>query len=233
VQFVNAIIVENLNYTYPDGRRGLRDVFLSVEDGSRVALVGSNGSGKSTFLLHLNGLLNGTGLIEIMGVSRSRKNMKLIRKKIGYLFSHIDYQFIMPDLLNDIMISIPGGIDMESKIGEARTWLNKFKLSDYEQYSPLELSSGEMKRAALAGVLARKPDVLILDEPLNAVDRKASMDLIEILSSLHHTMIMATHRQLLVRELATHVAVMENGSIAGYYTVKEGLKRDDVQGLLI
>ena len=90
-----------------------------------------------------------------------------------------------------------------------------------------------MKKAALAGVLARRPAVLLLDEPLNAVDRKASMELIDIIRGLPHTMIMATHRLLPVKELATHIAVMKEGQVTGCYAAAEGLKRKDVRELLM
>lgn len=230
---MNAVTVKNLSYTYPDGRRGLVNVSLSVEKGSRVALVGSNGSGKSTLLLHLNGLLDGAGEIEVMGIPRRKKNMGRIRRSIGYLFSQIDYQFIMPDLINDVMISIPGNRSGEERAREARLWLARFGLEEYEGASPLELSSGEMKKAALAGVLAREPGLIILDEPLNTIDRRASMELLKILSELPQTMIMATHRLLPVRKLATHIAVMEKGRITGYYPAREGLERKDVLDLLM
>ncbi len=230
---MNAVTVKNLSYTYPDGRRGLKDISLVVKKGSRVALVGSNGSGKSTLLLHLNGLLDGAGEIEIMGIPRRKKNMGHIRHSIGYLFSQIDYQFIMPDLINDVMISIPGTGTGEERAREARLWLARFGLEEYEGASPLELSSGEMKKAALAGVLAREPGLIILDEPLNTIDRRASMELMKILRKLPQTMIMATHRLLPVRELATHIAVMEEGIITGYYPAREGLERKDVLDLLM
>lgn len=230
---MNSIVIENLNYTYTDGRRGLNNVNLTVERGSRVALVGENGCGKSTLLLHINGLLDGPGLIEVMGLRRSKKNMKDIRRSIGCLFNPVEYQFIMPELAHDIMLSIQGSLSDQEKYAAALEWLKKFNLEQYASCSPLELSSGEMKRAALAGVIAREPDVLLLDEPLNNIDRKAAFDLIEILASMKQTMLIATHRLLIAEKLATHIALMKDGTVAEYYTAEEALAEKAVKDLLL
>jgi len=230
---MNSIVIENLNYKYQDGRQGLNNVNLTVEEGSRVALVGKNGSGKSTLLLHINGLLDGPGHIEVMGLKRTKKNMKSIRRSIGCLFNPIEYQFVMPDLVNDIMISLPGELSDQEKYNSAMLWLKKFNLEQYALNSPLELSSGEMKRAALAGVIAREPEVLLFDEPLNNIDRQAAFDLVKTLSSMKQTMLIATHRLLIAEKLATHIALMENGTIVDYCTAKKGLAKKAVRDLLL
>ena len=229
---MDALKIENLSFTYPDGRSGLKDVSFTIKKGERLALVGSNGSGKSTLLLHINGLLDGKGNIEVMGMPRSRANMKKIRKSIGYLFSQVDYQFIMPDLRNDILLSIPEHYSGESRLNKCSEWLKQFSLSAYSERSPLELSSGEMKRAALAGVLAREPEILILDEPLSNLDKQSSLQLIEILKGLHHTMVFASHRKILVEKLATKIAVMYNGRLTGIYPAERISEIPEIQNLL-
>lgn len=210
----SGIQIRNLSYSYPDGKQALDGLNLEVAAHSRLVLAGPNGSGKSTLLLHLNGLLDGPGEIRIAGLSRSRRNMRKIRKIIGYLFSQVEYQFIMPDLLNDVMLSVPDDVsDINDRRDLAMGWLARLGLEEYAERSPLELSSGEMKRAALAGILAGEPEVILMDEPLNNLDRASSMQLMDILSSLEQTMVIATHRRLLAEKCATRLAFMEKGRI--------------------
>ena len=228
-----AIYVNSLSYRYPDGRLALDNVGLAIAPLSRLVLAGPNGSGKSTLLLHMNGLLDGQGEIRVAGIPRSRKNMGAIRKRIGYLFSQVEYQFIMPDLLNDVMLSVPDVIDsMDQRKDIAMGWLEKLGLEGYAGRSPLDLSSGEMKRAALAGILAREPEVILMDEPLSNMDKKSSMQLLEILSTLKQTMVIATHRRLLAEKCATHVAFMQEGRITGTYDVSSGLGSREAEEVL-
>ncbi len=231
---MKAIVVKNLSYRYPDGREGLSGVDLEVLAGMKVCLLGRNGSGKTTLLLHLNGLLDGDGTIEVMGVRRGRTTVPEMRRRVGILFSHVEHHFIMNDLLNDVILSVDDAAapTAEGKRLRAMEWLERFDLVRYRDCSPLELSAGEMKRAALAGVLAREPDVLLLDEPLQGLDRENAARLVSLLKPLEKTMLVATHQRFLVEEIATHVAVMERGKVAGLYTKREGLERKDVRGLL-
>jgi len=219
---MKSLVIKNLNYRYPDGTDALREAALAIERGSRLALLGGNGSGKTTLLLHIAGLLDGDGFIEVMGVERSKKTIEEIRRRVGLLFSQVEYQFIMPDLLNDIMLSLsPFPLSVEEKRDQALQWLRRFNLEQYQYKSPLDLSSGEMKRAALAAIVSRGPDILLLDEPLNNLDKRNSMIIIDLLRSFESSMIIATHRRIIVEELATHIAVMENGRITGMYENNE------------
>ena len=228
-----ALFISGLNYSYPDGKSALRNIELSVEQNMRVALVGKNGSGKSTLLFHINGLLNGKGLIEVMGITRSKKTIQDMRKQVGFLFSQVEYQFIMPDLLNDIMLSIQDETGFpETKKQQAHEWLCRFDLEKYAASNPLDLSSGEMKRAALAAVLAKKPCILLLDEPLNCLDRPNAETLVTILNQLEVTMLIATHKRFLVEKTATHVALMQDGQIAGFFTKEEALSHRHINDLL-
>ena len=230
---MNAIMIKDLTYHYPSGRHALKGVSLELPEGTRTALIGKNGSGKSTLLLHINGLLDGGGIIEVSGVRRSRATIAEIRKKIGLLFGQTEYHFIMTDLLRDVMLGVrDAGLSPEQKRGEAMGWLRYFGLEGYASASPMDLSSGEMKRAALAGVLAAKPEILLLDEPLNGLDRESAAGLVSLLKEVPATMIIATHRLFLVETLATHVAVMDEGIITGFYPVEKGLRLKKVKDLL-
>ena len=229
---MNALTITGLTYRYPSGAAALDGVNLEIPAGSKTALVGKNGSGKSTLLLHINGLLDGEGSIEVMGITRHRKTMPLIREKTGLLFGQTEYHFIMTDLLRDVMLGVPGRLTPRQKRDRAMEWLTRFGLDRYASTSPLDLSAGEMKRAALAGVLAKEPELLVLDEPLSGLDRRSAAGLIDILKSIDTTMIIATHRLYLVKNLATHVAHMDKGRITGLYTAAAGLKRKEIRDLL-
>ncbi len=230
---IKALMVRNLVYAYSGGRRVLDGVNLELEPGMRVCLAGRNGCGKTTLFLNIDGLLDGEGHIEVMGTVRNDKTMARIRSMVGFLFSQVEHQFIMTDLLNDIILSVTDeGVGVEVKKGIALGWLERFDLARYADRNPLDLSAGEMKRAALAGVLARKPELLLLDEPLGGLDRENGEKLATILRSLPTTMLIATHRRFMVEEVATHVAVMEEGRITRFYERNRALKRRDVQMLL-
>ncbi len=226
---MKALLIKDLSYRYSDGRSGLEGVDIEIEKGSKVCLIGRNGSGKTTLLLHINGLLNGEGLIEVMGIRRSRETMKDIRKKTGFLFSQVEHHFIMPELLNDVLL----GTDDPDNSGSAMKLLEAFNLTKYIGKNPLELSAGEMKRAALAGVLARDPEILLLDEPLQNLDRENSEKLLSILLGLKKSMLIAPHSRFLVERLADQVAIMENGRITALYEKKSAMKRKDVKDLLL
>jgi cobalt/nickel transport system ATP-binding protein len=212
-----SVSVKNLYYKY-DEHSGLKDINLTIKQGSRVALIGKNGCGKTTLLLHLAGLLHGKGEIQIFDLALTKKNFNVIRLQTGFLFNQPEYQFIMPDVLNDVMLNINS---KEKSMKEKLTlnWLESFDLLEYQKCSPLQLSAGEMKRVALAGIFAREPGLVLLDEPLNNLDKQHSLLLLKMLKKFPQTMVIATHRALLVKQLATHLAVMEQGELLDYIPV--------------
>jgi len=225
--------IKDLHFKYPDGRMALDGVNLEVERGTRTALVGKNGAGKTTLLLHVVGLLDGPGEIEVCGIPMSPGSVHDIRKKAGYLFSHVEYQFIMPDLLSDVMLGCgSASASPDEKRRRAERWLERFGLERYHDRSPLDLSSGEMKRAALAGIMAGEAEILLLDEPLGNLDREGAGHLTEILAGLGRTMVFSTHRHFLVERVATHVAVMDRGRINDVLPVKRAMKSPAVRDLV-
>lgn len=209
-----ALRIKDLVYTYPDGRRALNGVNIVIEKGMKVALIGKNGCGKTTLLMHIVGLLDGEGEIEVNGILRTRKNMDLIRREAGILFGQTEFHFIMPDVLNDVMLSMrDGNMTIVEKKQKAVDCLTLLGIPHCAAVSPLDLSAGEMKRASLAGVLAGNPSLLLMDEPLNNLDREGIESLIEILKGLQQSMLVSTHRKYIIEKLATHCAVMDNGRI--------------------
>ncbi len=211
---MSLILAEKLSYTFPNGSKpAVSDISFTAEAGERIALIGHNASGKSTLLMLIAGLLlPSKGKLTIADMELSRKTQTAIRKKTGILFSQVEYQFIMPDCLNDTMLSIREGTPEERK-DRAMQLLEKVMIADEAEQNPLALSSGQMKRAALASVLAKDPSLLLLDEPLANLDKPSSDSVIEILQSLSIAIIFATHARLALESLANRVMVLEGGNI--------------------
>ncbi|HNR86747.1 MAG TPA: ABC transporter ATP-binding protein [Spirochaetota bacterium] len=229
----HAVEIADLRFSYPDGTAVLRGITLAVPAGSRLALVGANGSGKTTLLMHLAGLLDGPGRIALFGVERTRASAPELRRRIGYLFSSVAYQFIMPTVLDDIILSDPRPeLPYDERRERAFAWLRRFRLEAYAGRYPLDCSTGEMKRAALAGVLAREPDCLLLDEPLASLDRPSGDELLRLLAEVPTTMIVATHQRAIVERLGANVALLDSGVVAGTFTARQALRTRAVTNLL-
>lgn len=210
---MKLISAHTLSYRYPDGTRAISEISFTVEQGEKIALIGHNGSGKSTLLLLLGALiLPSSGTLVIGESELNRKTQSAVRKGVGILFSQVEYQFIMPDCLNDVMLSIREGTKEERKAA-AMEYLRKVNLEEHLHQNPLFLSSGQMKRAALASVLAKKPRFLLLDEPLANLDKPSSDAVIEILESLDIAIIFATHSRHAVESLAERAIVLDEGRL--------------------
>lgn len=236
-----SIKIKNLTHVYmprsPFEKVALNNVNLEIEDGEFVALIGHTGSGKSTLIQHLNGLLKSTsGDIIVDEVDLNDKNTKLneIRKKVGLVFQYPEYQLFEETIEKDIEFG-PKNIGMsQEQITE------KVKLSmemvglDYETYrhvSPFELSGGQKRRVAIAGVIAMEPKILILDEPTAGLDPKGRDDILEQINILHKeynmTIILVSHSMEDVAKIATRVIVMNKGEVALDGTVSEVFKEID------
>lgn len=210
---MSIINVKDLTYVYPDNIKALDTLTFTITNNDKTAIIGHNGSGKSTLLLILSALLLPTsGNVNILTTELDHKTKSIIRKNVGILFSQVEYQFIMPDLLNDVMLSITDG-SSDQKKDQALHWLAKVNLVEMAHISPLALSSGQMKRAALASVLAKNPKILLLDEPLANLDKPSSEAVLHLLQDLQLTIVFATHSLYLVKQLANRIIVLEKGRI--------------------
>jgi len=210
-----AVRITRLNYSYPDGCKALEGVDLDVRIGERVAIVGPSGAGKSTLLLHLNGVLMGTGLIRIMGQTLEQKNLRQIRKHVGLVFQDPNDQLFCPTVYEDISF---GPMNLGTPEQEIPSRVEK-SLRDAGLDQSLRtrtshhLSLGERKRVALASVLAMEPAILALDEPMSNLDPRNRRHLIELISGLPATLILATHEMELVVALCQRTVVMDSGKI--------------------
>lgn len=219
------IKIENLSYTYMKGtpfeKKALNNVSLQIEEGEFIALIGHTGSGKSTLIQQINGLLKPTeGKITVDNVEITKKSTKLsdIRKKVGLVFQYPEYQLFEETVEKDIAFGPSNlGLSQEEILERVKKAMNIVGLN-YEKYkdkSPFELSGGQKRRAAIAGVVAMEPKILILDEPTAGLDPKGREDILKQIKKLHQkykmTIILVTHSMEDAAESAERIIVMHEG----------------------
>ncbi|MBV8883177.1 MAG: ABC transporter ATP-binding protein, partial [Chroococcidiopsidaceae cyanobacterium CP_BM_RX_35] len=192
----NPISIENLSYTYPDGTQALREVNLSIRATERVALIGANGSGKSTLQLHLNGILMPQeGQVIIGEWPVCLEHLQSIRNFVGLVFQNPDDQLFMPTVWEDVAFG-PMNLGLRDQELRERVLqaLGAVNLDPdwYGARNTDNLSGGEKKRIAIAGVLAMNPQVLVFDEPSAQLDPRSRRQLIELLQTLPLTQLIAT-----------------------------------------
>ena len=216
----------------PFEMRALHDISFSIEDGSYVAIIGHTGSGKSTILQHLNALLKPTeGVVELgektIDSTTGNKDLKPLRKKVGIVFQFPEAQLFEETVEKDIAFGPKNfGVSEEEALKTAAEVVKTVGLpEDVLKKSPFDLSGGQMRRVAIAGVLAMKPEVLVLDEPTAGLDPKGRFEMMEMFYKLHKeqnlTIVLVTHQMNDVSDYANHVVVVEAGKI-----VKEGSPKE-------
>ena len=223
-----SIVIEHLNYVYMQGgpyeTRALDDVSLTIHDGEFIGLIGHTGSGKSTLVQHLNGLILPTsGQITVDGMDLADKNTdkRAIRRRVGLVFQYPENQLFEETVAKDIAFGPKNlGLGEEEIDRRVRTAMRRVAL-DYDklsQRSVFELSGGQMRRVAIAGVLAMEPQTLVLDEPCAGLDPKGREEILGLISDLHResgaTIVMVSHSMDDVAALAERVIVMNHGKVA-------------------
>lgn len=224
---------EQVGFTYqpnsPFETRALFDIDLEVKEGSYTALVGHTGSGKSTLLQHLNALLKPTeGLVKIgertITPETDNKNLKPIRKKVGIVFQFPEAQLFEETVAKDIAFGPKNfGVSEEEGRKLAARYLELVGLDEsYLERSPFELSGGQMRRVAIAGVLAMEPEVLVLDEPTAGLDPQGRKEMMDMFWRLHKeqqmTIVLVTHLMDDVANFADYVYVLEKGRVVKHGT---------------
>ena len=230
-----SIKVTKLNHIYDKGmpteQKALMDVSFEIEDGELVGIIGHTGSGKSTLLQHLNGLLKASsGSIEIGGTDITRPGVSMveIRKKVGLVFQYPEYQLFEVSVAKDVAYG-PGNLglsqeEIDQRVREAIALVGL----DYEKVkdrSPFELSGGQKRAVAIAGVVAMKPEVLILDEPTAGLDPRAHKDILRMIREVHektgNITILVSHNMGDVAEMADKVMVIDGGKLVIMGTPEE------------
>lgn len=223
-----SIKIENLTYVYnpasPFETKALDNVNVEIKSGEFIGLIGHTGSGKSTLTQHLNGLIKPTsGKIIINGTDITDKSVKMsqIRKKVGLVFQYPEHQLFEETIYKDIAFG-PKNLglseaEVEERVKEAMEFV-KLPFDELKDRSPFELSGGQRRRVAIAGVFAMKPEVLILDEPTAGLDPRTRDELLEEIKNLHskykNTVILVSHSMEDIAKLVDRIIVMHRGKIA-------------------
>jgi len=221
-----SLIVNHVNYIYNPGTsfavKALDDINLQIGDGEFIGLIGHTGSGKSTLVQHLNGLIKPTeGGIYYNGENIADRdfNMKAFRSKVGLVFQYPEHQLFEEDVFSDVCFG-PKNLDLERSEVELRAYeaLKQVGIADeYFYQSPFELSGGEKRKVAIAGVLAMRPEVLILDEPTAGLDPMGRTEILRLIKSLHEenkiTIILVSHSMDDVAEYADRIIVMDKARV--------------------
>ena len=220
------ILVQGLRFQYEDGTVALNGVDFRLEKGETVALLGANGSGKTTFALHLNGLLTGEGTVEVCGLPVNPRNLVEVRRKIGLVFQDSESQLFMPTVLEDVAFGpLNHGLSPQKAAARAMAALQQVGMAAVAGKAPYHLSAGEKKRVAIAGILAVDPDILVLDEPTTFLDPPGQRALAQLLSALPQAKILITHDMRFARALCSRAAFFSNGSIAAEGPVEQMAQR--------
>lgn len=236
-----SITVENLTYTYskglPNETRALEDVSFQLEPGEFAAVIGHTGSGKSTLMQQLNGLLRpDSGKITVGEVCITDPSTKMtaVRRKVGLVFQYPEYQLFEETVAKDVAFG-PKQVGMTGekldRVVEESIRLTGLDYEEVKERSPFELSGGQKRRVAIAGVLAMKPEILILDEPTAGLDPSAHRDVLELIRRIHRkermTILLVSHNMGDIAELADRVLVMNRGKLVMNGTPAEVFSRGE------
>ncbi|MBL6468127.1 MAG: energy-coupling factor transporter ATPase [Mogibacterium sp.] len=236
-----SITVENLTYTYskgmPNETRALEDVSFRLEPGEFAAIIGHTGSGKSTLVQQLNGLLRSdSGKITVGEVCITDPSAKMteVRRKVGLVFQYPEYQLFEETVAKDVafgpkQVGITGE-ELEQVVADSIR-LTGLDYEEVKERSPFELSGGQKRRVAIAGVLAMKPEILILDEPTAGLDPSAHRDVLDLIRRIHRqedmTILLVSHNMGDIAELADRVLVMNRGRLVMNGTPAEVFARGE------
>lgn len=222
-----AIKIEHLNYVYSGGtafeRQALKDVNLEFPDGQFVGVIGHTGSGKSTLIQHLNGLLKASsGAVYYNGknIYDEDSSLKELRSRVGLVFQYPEHQLFESDVFTDVCFGPKNlGLSKEEAESRAEEALRLVGLPEsYYRKSPFELSGGQKRRVAIAGILAMKPEVLVLDEPTAGLDPRGRDDILDQVAKLHAekhmTVLLVSHSMEDVARYVERIIVMNRGEVA-------------------
>ena len=211
---------KNLSYTYPDGTHALKNINMDIYKGQKVAIIGPNGAGKSTLFSHFNGLTEPTsGHVEIDGkaIKYDKDTLLEVRQKVGIVFQDPNDQLFAPTVKEDVAFGPMNlGLDyeeVERRVDEALTMVG---MEQYMDKTPHHLSGGQQKRVAIAGIIAMRPEIMILDEPTAGLDPEGVEKVLSILNELNNegmSIVISSHDIEMVNEFAEKIFVLNEGEI--------------------
>ena len=229
-----SIKLEHLNYVYSQGtayeKNALCDICLEIPHGEFVGIIGHTGSGKSTLIQHLNGLLRATsGELYYNGenIYQEGYSMKGLRNEVGLVFQYPEHQLFDDTVEKDVAFGAKNlGLTKDEQAARAKQAIELVGLdyAEFAQRSPFELSGGQKRRVAIAGVIAMHPKILVLDEPTAGLDPKGKREIMKLILNIKQlcpTVIMISHNMDEIAEYCNKIAVMKNGAVAGVYTPRE------------
>ena len=225
-----AVEMNNVSFCYPDGTGAISDITLALRPNRRLALLGANGSGKTTLLTHLNGLhLPQTGTVSLWGIPVTPGNLSVIRRKVGILFDNPDNQLFSTTVAEDVAFGPfnMGCSDEEMKTRTEKA-LREMGITDLSDRSPCNLSWGQKKKAAIAGLLSMDIDLFVMDEPFSGLDPVAVDDFLVLLDTLYQkgkTLVISTHNVDLAYEWADEIGVISAGRLMAFGGIE--LLRDE------
>lgn len=224
------IDINHVGIIYPDGKKALADINLTISDGETVALVGANGAGKSSLLLSMVGVIAlSEGSITLDGMQINKKNISDIRAKIGIVFQNPDDMLFMTRVYDDIAFGPRNYHVPEEEVKErVERVTEQLGIEHLKDRSPHKMSGGEKRSAAIACILSMNPSVVLLDEPTSFLDPKARRTLMSALKSLQLTKIIATHDLDMALELCDRVIILKDGKVFGDGKAAELLKNEDI-----
>lgn len=228
-----SIVIENLSYTYspktPYEKKALENITFTIEDGDFFGIIGKTGSGKSTLISHLNGLIKlMSGGLKVGEFDLSKKyDYKALRSKVGMVFQYPEYQLFDETVARDVGFG-PRNLglsaeEIDLRVREAISLVG-LDYNSVAERSPFELSGGQMRRAALAGVIAMRPEILILDEPTAGLDPRGKKEILNLILRIKEscpTIVMISHNMDEIATYCNRIAVLGEGKLQGIFTPRE------------
>ena len=220
-----AVFCKQLEFVYPDGTSALNGISLNISRDEKVAIIGPNGAGKSTFLYVLNGIKNGSGKIEILGLKAEQKNLRKIKSLFGLVFQNPDDQLFCPTIFDDVAFApLNSGLKKHQIEERVKDALQNVGLKNYEQRSSLHLSYGEKKLVAMASILSMQPKIIALDEPTSNLDPFHRRKIIKWIQNSTLTCIITSHDLDMILETCQRVYIFNRGKIVAEGNTQEILK---------
>ena len=211
---------KDLSFTYPDGTHALKNINIQIKKGEKIAIMGPNGAGKSTLFSHFNGLTEPTsGHVEIEGekIIYKREELLKVRQKVGIVFQDPNDQLFAPTVKEDVAFGPMNlGLEYDEVEKRIKESLEMVGMSGFEDKTPHHLSGGQQKRVAIAGIIAMRPDIMILDEPTAGLDPEGVDKVLNILDELNNegiSIVISSHDIEMVNEFADKIFVLYNGEI--------------------